>query len=85
MKNPFISLFLACDKPKNYVNTVLTFYFGTSGYGMSVTAQTAIQFSTVYACVQVIAETVASLPLGVYENSTKAAARHRTILLSLAA
>ena len=43
------------------------FYFGTSGAGKSVTAQTAIQLSTVYACVRVISETVASLPLGVYE------------------
>ena len=42
-------------------------YFGTSGAGKSVTAQTAIQLSTVYACVRVISETVASLPLGVYE------------------
>ena len=31
------------------------------------TAQTAIQLSTVYACVRVISEAVASLPLGVYE------------------
>jgi len=68
MKNPFTSLFRARDKPKNTVSTAPSFYFGTSGSGKSVNAQTAIQLSTVYACVRVIAETVASLPLGVYEK-----------------
>ena len=42
--------------------------FGTSGSGKSVTVQSAIQLSTVYACVRVISETIASLPLGIYET-----------------
>ena len=54
-------------KPRDSVSAAPVFYFGTSGAGKSVTAQTAIQLSTVYACVRVISETVASLPLGVYE------------------
>ena len=67
MKNPFSALFRARDKPRDSVSAAPVFYFGTSGSGKSVTAQTAIQLSTVYACVRVISETVASLPLGVYE------------------
>ena len=67
MKNPFSGLFRARDKPRDSVSAAPVFYFGTSGAGKSVTAQTAIQLSTVYACVRVISETVASLPLGVYE------------------
>ena len=67
MKNPFSGLFRARDKPRDSVSAAPVFYFGTSGSGKSVTAQTAIQLSTVYACVRVISETVASLPLGVYE------------------
>ena len=67
MKNPFTALFRARDKPQDSVSAAPTFYFGTSSAGKSVTAQTAIQLSTVYACVRVISETVASLPLGVYE------------------
>ena len=67
MKNPFSGLFRARDKPQDSVSAAPMFYFGTSGSGKSVTAQTAIQLSTVYACVRVISETVASLPLGVYE------------------
>lgn len=68
MKNPFSILFHPRDKPKDMVSGAPTFYFGTSGAGKSVTAQSAIQLSAVYACVRVIAETVASLPLGVYET-----------------
>ena len=67
MRNPFATLFRARDKPKDQVSGAPVFYFGTSGSGKAVTAQTAIQLSTVYACVRVIAETVASLPFGVYE------------------
>ena len=67
MKNPFTALFRARDKPKDAVSAAPAFYFGTSGSGKSVTAQTAIQLSTVYACVRIISETIASLPLGVYE------------------
>ena len=67
MKNPFTALFRARDKPQDSVSAAPMFYFGTSGSGKSVTAQTAIQLSTVYACVRVISETAASLPLGVYE------------------
>ena len=71
MKNPFSGLFRARDKPQDSVSAAPVFYFGTSGSGKSVTVQSAIQLSTVYACVRVISETVASLPLGVYEAKTE--------------
>lgn len=67
MKNPFTGLFRARDKPKDSVSAAPTFFFGMSGSGKPVNAQSAIQLSTVYACVRVISETVTSLPLGVYE------------------
>ena len=68
MKNPFLFLFRARDKPKDAVSAATTFSFGTSGSGKLVNARTAIQVSTVYACVRVIAETVASLPFAVFEQ-----------------
>ena len=68
MKNPFTALFRARDKPQDAVSSAPTFYFGASGAGKNVTAQTAIQQSAVYACVRVIAETVASLPFSVFEQ-----------------
>ena len=51
MKNPFIRLFRARDKPgaTDSVSSAPTFYFGSSAAGKSVTASTAIQMSTVYA------------------------------------
>lgn len=69
MKNPLLGLFRSRDKPHNAASAAPVFYFGFSGAGKSVTARTAIQVSTVYACVRVIAETVASLPLHVYESA----------------
>ena len=73
MKNPFSGLFRARDEPQttDAVSAAPVVYFGMSGAGKSVTARTAIQVSAVYACVRVIAETVASLPLHVYEVTDK--------------
>lgn len=69
MNNPLARLFRSRDKPRNSVSAAPAFYFGSSGSGKSVTARSAIQVSAVYACVRVIAETVASLPLHVYEST----------------
>ena len=68
MKNPLAALFRARDKPRDAVSAATTFSFCNSGSGKPVNARTAIQVSTVYACVRVIAETVASLPFAVYEQ-----------------
>ena len=68
MKNPFLFFFRARDKPEDTISAAPTFYFGSSTAGKSVTAKTAIQMSTVYACIRVIAETIASLPLHVYQE-----------------
>jgi HK97 family phage portal protein len=79
MKDSFSSLFRARDKLKDAVSGAPSFCFGTSGSGKSVTAQSAIQLSTIYACVRIISETIASLPLGVYEqdeNDNRKATEH---------
>ena len=68
MKNPFQFLFRSRDKPQDAVSGAPTFYFGTSASGKAVNPRNAVQVSTVYACVRVIAETVASLPFGVFEE-----------------
>lgn len=69
MKNPFSGLFRARDKPRDAVSSAPSFYFGSSASGKSVTPSSAVQVSAVYACVRVIAETIASLPLHVYETT----------------
>lgn len=43
-----------------------TFSFGTASSGERVDEQSAMQISTVYACVRLLAETVAALPLHLY-------------------
>lgn len=65
------------DKPANKISdNRYNFYVGTSSSGKRVTEQTAMTMSAVYACVRILSETIASLPLHVYEytnlGSTKA-------------
>lgn len=69
MKNPFAHFARARDKPQDAVSAAPAFYFGTSTSGKAVNPSSAIQVSAVYACVRVIAETIASLPFHVYENT----------------
>jgi HK97 family phage portal protein len=63
-------LFKARDKPhvSDAVSSAPVFYMGTSVTGKPVNERTALQTTVVYACVRIIAETIASLPLHVYHN-----------------
>lgn len=73
MQNPLKALFRGRDAPgvKDAVSSAPEFGFGNAASGKNVTEQTAIQISTVYACVRVIAETIASLPLNIHESDSK--------------
>ena len=61
------------SRPKNSTNTTMTlgsgwnFLFGSTNSGKAVNERTAMQTSAVYACVRVLAEAIASLPLHVYQ------------------
>ena len=70
MNNPLLRLFKARDKPHvtDAVSSAPVFYMGTSVAGKPVNERTAMQTTVVYACVRIIAETIASLPLHVYRN-----------------
>ena len=46
------------------------FFFGQSASGTHVNERTAMQMTAVYACVRVLAESVASLPLHLYRRGT---------------
>lgn len=62
------------------VSGAYVFPFGRSASGKPVNARSAIQVTGVYACVRVISETVASLPLHVFERDGegyKKAVNHR--------
>lgn len=57
------------DSPKNQVSGSGTrFYFGMSNAGQMINERTAMTYSAVYACVRVLAESFASLPLHTYYN-----------------
>lgn len=57
----------ARDKPTNTAGSGYSFMFGRTTSGKPVNERTAMQTTAVYACVRILAETVASLPLHVYE------------------
>ncbi|HOT60626.1 MAG TPA: phage portal protein, partial [Spirochaetales bacterium] len=57
------------DKPKNRVGGGWNFLFGGTTSGKAVNERTAMQTSAVYACVRILAESVAGLPLHVYERT----------------
>jgi len=73
-------LFHSRDKPKNYLTGGFSFLFGSTTSGKTVNEKTAMQTTAVYACVRILAETVASLPLHIYrhsENGKEKALQHR--------
>ncbi|GEO27034.1 portal protein [Alicyclobacillus acidoterrestris] len=50
------------------------FLFGRSHAGVAVTEETAMRFITVYSCVRVLSEALASLPLFVYQSTSSGGA-----------
>lgn len=68
MANPFSRLFRARDEPKNELSGAMQFWEGRATSGQLVTQRSSMQISAVYACVRLISETVASLPLHLYEK-----------------
>jgi HK97 family phage portal protein len=65
-------LFRSRDKPKDSTNgSGYRYYFGSSSSGKAVTERSAMQISAVYACVRVLSEAIASLPLHLYRYTDK--------------
>ena len=63
----FGRLFRSRDKPKNSLNgSGYSFLFGSTASGKAVNERSAMQMSAVYACVRILSESVASLPLHMY-------------------
>ena len=64
----FSGLFKSRDKPTNsYDSPSYTYFFGRANSGKRVTDRTAMQHIAVYACVRVLSEAIAQLPLHVYQ------------------
>ena len=68
----FTGLFKSRDKPQNsYDSPSYTYFFGRANSGKRVTDRTALQHIAVYACVRVLSEAIAQLPLHVYKYNDK--------------
>ena len=64
----FSGLFKSRDKPKDsYDSPSYSYFFGRSHSGKRVNDRTALQHTVVYACVRVLSEAIAQLPLHVYK------------------
>jgi HK97 family phage portal protein len=58
-------------KPQDSLSTSKSFFWGNSSSGTYVNENTALQTAAVYACVRVLSEALASLPLNVYKYEGK--------------
>ena len=64
----FSGLFRSRDKPKDsYDSPSYSYFFGRTHAGKRVNDRTAMQIIAVYACVRVLSEAIAQLPLHVYQ------------------
>lgn len=67
----FSGLFRSRDKPKNRTaGSAYTFYTGRTTSGKAVTQRSAMQMTAVYACVRILSEAVAGLPLHLYKYNS---------------
>ncbi len=73
MKIPLISRFMRSRaSPSNSLyGTTYSFFFGGTASGKTVNERTAMQTTAVYACVRILAETIASLPLHIYQYTDR--------------
>ena len=58
-------IFKSRDKPKNSFGQY--FFWGSSSSGKMVTERSSMQMTAVYACVRILSEAVAGLPLHLYQ------------------
>ena len=77
----FSGLFRTRDGPKNATSgSAYSFFMGSSAAGKSVNERSAMQMTAVYACVRILSESIAGLPLHMYQyeedGSKKKAVEH---------
>ena len=65
----FTSIFRSRDRPKN-LSGGTSFFMGGSSSGKVVTERSAMQMTAVYACVRILSEAIAGLPLHLYKYNS---------------
>lgn len=68
MRNPFRNLFKRGIDDPNHWLTRLASMIGATAANVSVTADSSLRVSAVYACVRLLSETIAALPLMLYKR-----------------
>lgn len=63
----FSGLFRPRDKPQNKAGSTFSFLFGGTSSGKTVNERTAMQTTAVYSCVRILAESIAGLPVHIYQ------------------
>ncbi len=63
----FKNIFRARDKPRNQLGGGVSFPWGGTASGKVVNERTAMTVTAVYACVRILSEAIAGLPLHVYK------------------
>ena len=62
-----LNIFKSRDKPRNSTpGQSYSFLFGNSSSGKKVNERSAMQMTAVYACVRILSEAIAGLPLHLY-------------------
>ena len=75
----FSGLFRSRDKPVNRTaGSGYAFFLGGTTAGKSVTERSAMQMTAVYACVRILSEAIAGLPLHLYRY-TKTGSKEKAI------
>jgi len=70
LMNILQGIFRSRDKPKNRLGSSFSFLFGGTTSGKVVNERSAMQTTAVYACVRILSEAIAGLPLHVYRYRT---------------
>ena len=67
----FSGLFRTRDAPTNRTSgSAYSFFMGSSTAGKNVNERSAMQMTAVYACVRILSEAIAGLPLHVYHYNS---------------
>ena len=75
-------IFRSRDAPKNATaGSGYSFMLGSSASGKSVNERSAMQITTVYSCVRILSEAIASLPLHLYQYTDTGTAKATDHLL----
>ena len=77
-------LFHSRDKTINSTNgSAYRFLFGGSNSGKTVNERSAMQMTSVYACVRILSESIAGLPVHIYKYTDSGSKKRQSSILCI--